>query len=203
MTAKGRLIKLAFIGAGSTIFMKNIVGDMLHFEALRDAEIALDGYRPRRLDESRMVAEKMIATMGTGATVEATTDRARALDGADFVVTAFQIGGYRPSTVIDFDIPEAIRAAPDHRRHAGRGRHHAGASDRAASLGRGRGHGAALPRCAAAAIREPDGDQHLGPGGAVPASAQAGLCHSVQNTVEEIAHDLDLPARDIRYRVAG
>jgi alpha-galactosidase len=49
----------------------------------------------------------MIATMGTGATVEATTDRARALDGADFVVTAFQIGGYRPSTVIDFDIPKA------------------------------------------------------------------------------------------------
>jgi alpha-galactosidase len=53
-----------------------------------------------------MVAEKMIATMGTGATVLATTDRARALDGADFVVTAFQIGGYRPSTVIDFDIPK-------------------------------------------------------------------------------------------------
>jgi hypothetical protein len=41
------MTKLAFIGAGSTIFMKNIVGDMLHFEALRDAKIALDGYRPR------------------------------------------------------------------------------------------------------------------------------------------------------------
>jgi alpha-galactosidase len=60
------MIKLAFIGAGSTIFMKNIVGDMLHFEALRDAEIALMDIDPVRLDESRMVAEKMIATMGTG-----------------------------------------------------------------------------------------------------------------------------------------
>jgi alpha-galactosidase len=100
------MTKLAFIGAGSTIFMKNIVGDMLHFEALRDAEITLMDIDARRLEESRMVAEKMIATMGTGATVEATTDRARALDGADFVVTAFQIGGYRPSTVIDFDIPK-------------------------------------------------------------------------------------------------
>jgi alpha-galactosidase len=197
------MIKLAFIGAGSTIFMKNIVGDMLHFEALRDAEIALMDIDPVRLDESRMVAEKMIATMGTGATVVATTDRARALDGC----------GFRRDGVPDrrlpaldrdrFRHPEAVRPAPDHRRHAGRGRHHAGASDRAASLGRGRGHGAALPRCAASAIREPDGDQHLGPGGAVPAARQAGLCHSVQNTVEEIAHDLDLPARDIRYRVAG
>jgi alpha-galactosidase len=63
------MTKLAFIGAGSTIFMKNIVGDMLHFEALRDAEIALMDIDARRLEESRMVAEKMIATMGTGATV--------------------------------------------------------------------------------------------------------------------------------------
>jgi hypothetical protein len=157
------MTKLAFIGAGSTIFMKNIVGDMLHFEALRDAEITLMDIDARRLEESRMVAEKMIATMGTGATVQATTDRARALDGADFVVTAFQIGGYRPSTVIDFDIPESLRAAADHRRYARRRRDHAGASDRPASLGGGRRHGAALPRCAAAAIREPgpDGDQLL------------------------------------------
>ena len=99
------MTKLAFIGAGSTIFMKNIVGDMLHFPSLADAQISLMDIDPVRLEESALVARKMIQTMGASAMVEATTDRARALDGADFVVTAFQIGGYRPSTVIDFDIP--------------------------------------------------------------------------------------------------
>jgi alpha-galactosidase len=87
-----------------------------------------------------MVAEKMIATMGTGATVEATTDRARALDGADFVVTAFQIGGYRPSTVIDFDIPKQYGLRQTIADTLGVGGIMRG-SDRAASLGRGRGHG--------------------------------------------------------------
>jgi hypothetical protein len=59
-------VKLAFIGAGSTIFMKNIVGDMMHFDALRDAHVALMDIDQRRLDESRMVVDKMIATMGAG-----------------------------------------------------------------------------------------------------------------------------------------
>ena len=100
------MTKLAFIGAGSTIFMKNIVGDMLHFDALKDATIALMDIDETRLAESEAVAKKMIATMGTGATVETTTDQRRALDGADFVVTAFQIGGYDPCTITDFDLPK-------------------------------------------------------------------------------------------------
>ena len=76
-------VKLAFIGAGSTIFMKNIVGDMLHFDSLKDAHISLMDIDAQRLAESEMVVNKMIAAMGTGATVSATTERARALDGPD------------------------------------------------------------------------------------------------------------------------
>ncbi|MEO0851171.1 MAG: alpha-glucosidase/alpha-galactosidase, partial [Pseudomonadota bacterium] len=74
------MVKLAFIGAGSTIFMKNIVGDMLHFPALADAEIALMDIDAARLEESAMLVRKMIAAMGTGATVSMTTERARALE---------------------------------------------------------------------------------------------------------------------------
>jgi alpha-galactosidase len=125
-----------------------------------------------------------------------------ALDGADFVVTAFQIGGYRPSTVIDFDIPKQYGLRQTIADTLGVGGIMRG-------LGPCRISGPwprtwpALPRCVAPAIREPDGDQHLGMAERFPRLKQAGLCHSVQNTVEEIAHDLDLPARDIRYRVAG
>ena len=82
------MAKLTFIGAGSTIFMKNIVGDMLHFDALRDATIALMDIDRDRLADSALVAKKMIATMGAGAVVETYTDQRRALEGADFVVTA-------------------------------------------------------------------------------------------------------------------
>ena len=117
--------RIAFIGAGSTVFMKNIVGDMLQRPACRGATIALMDIDPKRLAESELVAGKIIATLGVKAKVETYTDQRRALEGADFVIVAFQIGGYEPCTVTDFEVPKKYRPAPDHRRHAGRGRHHA------------------------------------------------------------------------------
>jgi alpha-galactosidase len=196
-------VKLAFIGAGSTIFMKNIVGDMLHFPALRDARIALMDIDPQRLDESRMVAEKMIATMGTGARVEATTDRARALDGADFVVTAFQIGGYRPSTVIDFEIPKQYGLRQTIADTLGVGGIMRGLRtvphlwEVAEDMAR------LCPNATLLQYVNPMAINTWALSERFPHLKQAGLCHSVQNTVEEIAYDLDLPPDEIRYRVAG
>lgn len=196
-------VKLAFIGAGSTIFMKNIVGDMLHFPALADARISLMDIDPDRLAESDLVARKMIQTMGAGATVEATPDRARALDGADFVVTAFQIGGYRPSTVIDFEIPRQYGLRQTIADTLGPG-----------GIMRGLRTVPHLWEVAEDMMRLcPDAllMQYVNPmaintwalAERFPRLKQAGLCHSVQNTVAELAHDLDLPADEIRHRVAG
>lgn len=98
--------KITFIGAGSTIFMKNIVGDALHYPALSDAQIALMDIDQTRLDESALVARKMISSMNVDAKVTTYTDQRAALKGADFVIVAFQIGGYEPCTVTDFDIPK-------------------------------------------------------------------------------------------------
>src|SRR5579863_6155746 len=86
--------KVAFIGAGSTVFMKNIIGDILQRPALAGARIALMDVNPTRLAESEIVAGKIAATLGVPAKIETTGDRRRALEGADFVVVAFQIGGY-------------------------------------------------------------------------------------------------------------
>ncbi|MBT8456242.1 MAG: alpha-glucosidase/alpha-galactosidase [Alphaproteobacteria bacterium] len=195
--------KIAFIGAGSTIFMKNIVGDALHFPALSDATFALMDIDTSRLEESEVVAKKLVATMGAAARVETTTDRRRALDGADFVVTAFQIGGYKPSTVIDFDIP----------------RQYGLRQTIADTLGVGgimRGLRTVPHLWAIAADMAelcPDALmlQYVNPmaintwalAERYPHVKQVGLCHSVQNTVEEIAHDLDLPKDEIQYKVAG
>lgn len=196
-------LKLAFIGAGSTIFMRNIVGDMLHFEALRDAEVALMDIDAQRLAESAAVARKMIAAMGSGAKVTTHADRAAALDGADFVVTAFQIGGYDPCTITDFDLP---------RRYGLR-------QTIADTLGVGgimRGlrtvpHLWAVAEDMARLCPDALLLQYVNPmaintwalAERFPRLKQVGLCHSVQNTVEELAHDLDIPQADIRFRVAG
>jgi alpha-galactosidase len=98
--------RIAFIGAGSTVFMKNIIGDLLQRPALGGATIALMDVNPQRLDESAVVANKLISTLGVPAKVETYTDQRAALDGADFVVVAFQIGGYEPATVTDFEVPK-------------------------------------------------------------------------------------------------
>ena len=196
-------VKLAFIGAGSTIFMKNIVGDMLHFEALRDARISLMDIDPGRLAESELVARRMIAAMGTGAEVEATTDRLRALEVADFVVTAFQIGGYRPSTVIDFDIPKAYGLRQTIADTLGVGGIMRGLRtvphlwDVAADMAR------VCPDAVMLQYVNPMAINCWALAERYPQVRTVGLCHSVQNTVEELAHDLDLPKDEIRHRVAG
>ncbi|MEL6642988.1 MAG: alpha-glucosidase/alpha-galactosidase [Pseudomonadota bacterium] len=196
-------LKIAFIGAGSTIFMKNIVGDALHFDGLKDATFALMDIDRQRLEESEVVAKKLVATMGSGARITSTLDQRAALDGADFVVTAFQIGGYKPSTVIDFDIPRQYGLRQTIADTLGVG-----------GIMRGLRTVPHLWQVAAdMAELCPDALmlQYVNPmaintwalAERYPQVKQVGLCHSVQNTVEEFAHDLDLPQDEIRYRVAG
>lgn len=103
-------VKLTFIGAGSTVFAKNILGDILLNDRLRDIHIALYDIDQERLDDSyRLVNTLNKSINGDRATVSAhagTEKRREALRGADFVVNAIQIGGYDPATIRDFEIPK-------------------------------------------------------------------------------------------------
>ena len=74
------MTKIAFIGAGSTVFMKNLIGDALSMPALSGAKIALMDIDAKRLEESEIVARKMVASLGVPATVETHMDQRRALD---------------------------------------------------------------------------------------------------------------------------
>ena len=85
---------ITFIGAGSTVFTKNIAGDLLHRPALQGATLRLMDIDPKRLEESEVVVGKLARSMGGQARVETFTDQRRALEGADFVVVSFQIGGF-------------------------------------------------------------------------------------------------------------
>ncbi|MBQ8143692.1 MAG: alpha-glucosidase/alpha-galactosidase [Butyricicoccus sp.] len=103
-------MKITFMGAGSTIFVKNVLGDSMLCDALKDAEFALYDIDAVRLRESCAIIETLSASL-TGGRAKVTTflgteQRKDALRGADFVINAIQVGGYEPCTVIDFEIPK-------------------------------------------------------------------------------------------------
>lgn len=104
------MIKVTFMGAGSTVFAKNVLGDVMLCEHLHDTEIALYDIDGERLEESYAVItalnEKLNENRATVKTYLGVENRREALFGADFVVNAIQVGGYEPSTVIDFEIPK-------------------------------------------------------------------------------------------------
>src|SRR5436305_1085031 len=99
--------KITFIGAGSTVFAKNLIGDILSYPELADSALCLFDVDPERLRSSEIVAHRIAQSLGAAAaTVETTTDRARALDGASYAINMIQVGGYRPCTVTDFEVPK-------------------------------------------------------------------------------------------------
>ena len=195
--------RIAFIGAGSTVFMKNIVGDILQRPALSGATIALMDIDPRRLEESAVVAGKLVKTLGVKAQVETYVDQRRALDRADFVVVAFQIGGYEPCTVTDFEVPRKYRL-----------RHTIADTLGVGGIMRGLRTVPHLwkvcddmlqvcPRAIMLQYVNPMAINTWAIAAKYPAVRQVGLCHSVQGTAAELAHDLDIPLNEIRYRAAG
>ncbi len=195
--------KITFIGAGSTVFMKNIVGDVLQRDALRDARIALMDINAERLEESAVIAGKMVQTLGTNATVETFSDQRKALAGADFVVVCFQIGGYDPCTITDFEVPKRLGLR----------------QTIADTLGIGgimRGirtvpHLWKICEDMLAVCPEATMLQYVNPmaintwaiAAKHPTIRQVGLCHSVQGTALELARDLEIDPATLRYRAAG
>ena len=103
-------MKITFMGAGSTVFAKNVLGDCMLADSLHDIEISLYDIDGERLDESFMLINAINDNCNGGrATVEkflGVENRKDALRGADFVVNAIQVGGYDPCTIIDFEIPK-------------------------------------------------------------------------------------------------
>ncbi|MBL7224051.1 MAG: alpha-glucosidase/alpha-galactosidase [Candidatus Brocadiae bacterium] len=102
--------KITFLGAGSTVFAKAVLGDCLLAEPLRDSHLALYDIDRARLRESRLMMETLNRNINEGrAKITAhlgVKNRQRALKGADYIVNAIQVGGYEPSTVIDFEVPK-------------------------------------------------------------------------------------------------
>ena len=195
--------KIAFIGAGSTVFMKNIVGDVLQWEALKGVHFSLMDINEQRLLESEMVFKKLVSSLEVQATYSLHTDQKEALREANFVVVAFQIGGFEPCTVTDFEIPKKYGLRQT-------------IADTVGIGGIMRGLRTVphlwkicedmLELCPNAIML-----QYVNPmaintwaiSKKYPEIKQVGLCHSVQHTVNELASDLKIPVNKIRYLSAG
>lgn len=98
--------KITFIGAGSTVFAKNVLGDCMMTPALQGFELALFDINLERLTDSEKMLNNLKKSVGSTCRVTAYTDRKEALSGAKYVINAIQVGGYDPCTITDFEIPK-------------------------------------------------------------------------------------------------
>ena len=195
-------VRITFIGAGSTVFARNLMGDILSFPELSDATIVLHDIDEERLAVSEAVGRKIVATLGARAKIESTTDRLVALNQANYVITMFQVGGYEPSTVIDFEIPQKFGLQQTIADTLGIG-----------GIMRGlRTIPVLLDICRDMERVCPDALllNYVNPMSilcwAVSKSSSIrtiGLCHSVQHTAQQLASDVDVPYEEVRYECAG
>ena len=197
------MTKITMIGAGSTVFMKNLIGDALLRPSLQDAHIALMDIDPQRLAQSELVARKLVTSLGAPARVSTHTSQREALDGADFVIVAFQIGGFKPATQIDFDIPNAYGLRQTIADTLGIGGIMRGLRTVPHLWKIAEDMAQLCPKATMLQYVNPMAINTWALTARFPDIRQVGLCHSVQNTVEELALDLGLDHETLRYRSAG
>ncbi len=194
--------KIAFIGAGSTVFAKNLLGDIFLFPELAAADIRLHDIDPDRLETTELVAHKVADTTGARPAILTTTDRRRALDGADYVICMIQVGGYRPATVTDFEVPRRYGL-----------RQTIGDTLGIGGIMRGlRTIPVLLDICRDMETLCPDALflNYVNPMAIncwalsrASAVQTVGLCHSVQGTAAQLAADIGRPVEAINYLCAG
>ncbi|QYY35819.1 alpha-glucosidase/alpha-galactosidase [Ruficoccus sp. ZRK36] len=195
--------KITLIGAGSVVFAKTLIGDILRFPELADATICLMDIDPARLKVADVMMKRIAQKLGVPARIESTMDQREAVRDANYVICTIQVGGFKPGTVTDFEIPakyglkqtiadtlgvggvfRALRTIPVIN----------GIARDIADVGR--------PGCLLLnytnpmamncwAVEEAVGIPHVG------------LCHSVFGTANLLSRFAKLPAEDVNYLVAG
>jgi len=196
-------MKITLIGAGSVVFAKTLLCDILQFPELTDCTIALMDIDPARLKVAEAITKKVVGQLGLPTRVEATQDARRAIRSANYVICMIQVGGFEPGTVLDFEIPKkyglrqtigdtlgvggvfrGLRTIPVINRLA----------EHIASVG--------APGCLLLNYTNPMAmccwavDRAVG----IP---HVGLCHSVQSTSRRLASYAGLAYEDVGYSVAG
>jgi alpha-galactosidase len=196
------MAKIALIGAGSVVFAKNLIGDILSFPELAGCHIALMDIDPGRLRVAERMTQKVAVALKARPTITTHLERRAALAGANYVINTIQVGGYRPSTVVDFDVPKrqglrqtiadtlgvggimrALRTIPVLRDLCG-------------------DMEAVCPQAWLLNYTNPMAMNCWALSRLTPIRT-VGLCHSVQGTALQLADDIGVPYGDITYLAAG
>lgn len=196
------MAKITFIGAGSTVFAKNLMGDILGFPELADSSLCLFDIDADRLATSEVVAHKVAEALDVRPTIVATTDREEALDGADYAINMIQVGGYEPATVIDFEVPKRYGLRQTIADTLGIGGIMRGLRTIPVLLDMQRDMERLCPHVLHLNYVNPMAMNMWALRRASPI-ASVGLCHSVQGTARELAQDIDVPLEEIDYLCAG
>ncbi len=193
--------KIVLIGAGSMVFAKRLIGDILTFPALSDGTIGLVDIDPEKLDTMAAVARRMAQQAGTNTRIEASADRRDVLPGADYVIISIRVGGVE-GVIKDHEIP--MRYGVDH--------------SVADTMGPGgvfyflRNGPAILEILRDVEKLTPDAlvIQYTNPmamncwlANEATSVRNVGLCHSVQGTAFRLAEYIGAPRDEVRYWVAG
>jgi alpha-galactosidase len=205
------MTRIVFIGAGSTIFAKNLLGDILSFPELADCTLSLHDINPQRLRTTELVAHKVAEATGAHPTIQATLNRRAALDGADYAINMVQIGGYEPATVTDFEIPKKYGLRQTIGDTLGIGGIMRGLRTIPVLLEMRRDMEELCPNVLHLnyvnpmaincwALRRASLDEARRYRSPVQT---VGLCHSVQSTAEQLAYDIGVPSEEINYVCAG
>ena len=196
------MTKVTIIGAGSTVFAKNLMGDIWSYPELADATICLMDIDPKRLKQSEQVARHIVKALGNDPKVEVTTDRRAALDGADYVICMIQVGGYEPATVIDFEIPKKYGLRQTIADTLGIGGIMRGLRTMPVLIDIARDMETLCPEALLINYANPMCMNQWALSRATDIRT-VGLCHSVPSTAHELSRDIGIPFDEINYLVAG
>lgn len=194
-------LKIVFVGAGSIVFTRDLLGDVFLYPELRDCTVSLMDIDAERLEMARRVAEELKQERHSGARIEAHLSLEPALDGANYVINAVQVGG-RESTDIDFDIPEKFglkQTIADTHGICGMMRFLRTVPHLDALCG-------AMKRVAPQAYLLNFTNPMSMCQWYINATARLrtiGLCHSVPGTIETLANYVGVPAGEVNFLIAG
>jgi len=197
------MTKICIIGAGSSVFTKNIVSDLLIINSLKNIEIALMDIDEKRLRTTSELLTLIANNLNASPKITMHTNRREALKDADFVQTTIQVGGYKPSTVIDFEIPKKFGLKQTIADTLGIGGIMRGLRTIPVLLDIAQDIMEICPNAIWLQYVNPMCANMIAINKSFPNIKVLGLCHSVQGTAEMLARDLGEDINNIDYFCAG
>ncbi len=196
------MTKISFLGAGSTVFAKRLLVDLLSYPELEGAVFSLHDIDEERLRTSEVVARKVADAVGAHPVLETTTDRRASLDGADYVIGMFQVAGYKPGTVVDFEIPKKYGLRQTIADTLGIGGIMRGLRTIPVLLEMCRDMEELCPKTTFFNYVNPLA-MNCWAISRASSIRTVGMCHSTQVTAGQLARDIGVPFEDISYLCAG